>query len=254
MRGRGVYIRRLDPRVHGTPDQAAAKAKRYGVNNVFILAVWQDIHEGARRTIVMNSDRAAAYAAAFREEGIRVWVWGYPRAGGETAFVAGMKRISALVKADGWLLDPEVEYKFDKRSRTRAYMQAKASKLMRLTAAALTPDQGLAVTSYPLPSGHPTFPWEEFLGHPRVDVVSPQIYTLSKDGAERAIGQYRQLAPKAALVVSSPAYGKRSGFFGLKKYFAEIPADVDGVCMWSWRQMNRREWDALAKFSPRFID
>lgn len=76
--GVGIYMRAIDQKTHGTPAQAAKKAKDNGVNFVAIMSCWQDMHEGKFRNLETNRrrDTIQRYSEAFLLEGIDPWIWG----------------------------------------------------------------------------------------------------------------------------------------------------------------------------------
>jgi hypothetical protein len=90
LKGIGLYIRNLSSSVYASPKQAAKKAADNGVSFLAIMVMWQDYLNGKDRQLYSNGQDGsliASYATAFKQQGINVWLWGFPRGGWEESFV-----------------------------------------------------------------------------------------------------------------------------------------------------------------------
>lgn len=232
--GFGVYSRMLGGRSYGTPLQMARRCQQHGVRWVALFAAWQD-GGGLRSPSLAMHQR---YARVLTAAGVDVWLWGYPRAGGEADFLARMQRYSAGLDIKGWLLDPEAGYKWGLRFLRRESTARMGAMQLVAGARAHSPG-GVGVTSYGWLRGHPSFPWEEFADG--TDFGSPQTYTLSDSRIATAMGDWRQYFP--IVIPSTTAYGPRSG--DLPAYL-DAHGPVPGVCVWSWPQLSPPEWAVYA--------
>ena len=240
LRGTGMFLRTLTTRIYGTPEQAARKAKEHGLRWVALMALGlrgSDAHEW-----VHPVEPLADYAAAFREAGIDVWVWFFPRADEpeQAAAVAG----AALTACEGagLILDIEKPY----RGRVEA-----CRRLVRASLDQLDERQGIAVTSYPLERYHRTLPWAEMVA----GAGMPQTYRILPTSARRAVHEWRERG-HASIVPVGPAFGPNSGS-KLLRYLSEAYLDggvpiIDGLGLWSWPQMSRAEWRVLEQVSGWF--
>ena len=214
-KGIGLYIRGLQQKTHGTPKQAAKLARDNGVSFVAILAAWQDVHKGKERFLKSNGRDGSLikkYAEAFTAAGIQVWLWGFPRGGGEEAFVERFVQVTEACGpvVRGWLWDPELFYKWSrnpdaaapvsmrgqpefsasagKPAGSAATRKAQARKLVELTLDAMNESLGLGITSYGMARFHRNFPWDVFGG---VGFGSPQLYSVGPKQIDKGIQQWR---------------------------------------------------------------
>jgi hypothetical protein len=199
------------------------------------MACWQ--YDQTHRHRPFNQDKLEKYGEAFRDQGIDVWVWGYPHAGMEEAFVDTMRRSADLAGASGILIDPELSYKEEAGA---------ARKLVELTIDSLDESLGLGVTSYGIPAYHPTFPWSSFAGY---GWGSPQLYTATPHEIRKGLGEWKG-AGWEHIVPSVPAFGRRqtSEFRQYINRFVGVP----GIIFWSWRQLQSNEWRVIAEMEGRF--
>ena len=233
-RGTGVFMRALTRTIYGTPAQAAKKAADHGLSWVALMA-WGIVGDPPRERM-QGLAPIAEYGQAFRERGIVPWVWFYPlhpNAPEEAARAAG----KALAACDGrgLILDPEKPYKGQPGAMRR---------LVDASLDELDESQGIAMTSYPLARLHPTMPWAEMVA----GTGMPQTYTVTPANARRAVAEWRERG-HTSIVPIGPAFGARSGA-ALRKYLSDSFLDagktiVDGIGLWSWPQLNLREWKTI---------
>lgn len=269
--GIGLYIRGLSQEKHGTPAQAAKKAKDNGVSFVAIMTMWQDRHNGKDRELHSNGRDGkliAKYAEAFRKQGIKVLLWGFPRGGFEDSYVDRFVHVTGVCGGtiNGWLHDPEVFYKWKGKAPTslsvrgqpeyikgvipgghKAARISQAEKLMKLTIDAMHEGLSIGITSYGMAMGHPNFPWGIFGGY---GWGSPQLYSPGPKDIDRGIAKWRELGWDC-IVPSVPTFGKNSGanLHDHLSNFVDGEEDIDGFIFWSWRQTSRDEWRVLARWA-----
>lgn len=274
--GIGIYLRGLSQKKHGTPKQAAKKAKDNGVSFVAIMSIWQDKHNGKDRTLYSNGRDAsiiAKYADAFANAGIEVWLWGFPAAGREEQYINRLVDVSTVCddNIDGWIHDPELPYKWKSSRRSKSlgmrrqpeytgkivapegspvHRKNGAERLVNLSLDALDKSMGLGITSYGMAPGHRNFPWKEFGG---VGFGSPQLYSVGPKDIDRGIRAWRDHGWRT-IIPSVPAFGKNSGahMHDHLSNFVDGDEDINGFLFWSWRQIRRDEWRILARWADWF--
>lgn len=240
--GVGVYVSEISQRGMGTPEQAARRCADHGVSFVALLACWQN--DAASHIDSNRADLAAdRYAAAFREAGIDVWVWGYPWGAPSqiTRFVQRMREAASDAGAVGVILDPELGFKGEGARYTR--------DLVDQTIDSLNESLGLIVTSYPIPQWHPDMAWDVLGG---VGCGSPQTYSVDPATASRAVAAWRALGWKH-IVQSVPTFGDRAQTAQhLASYIDAIDDAADALCFWQWSTTNNAEWDVIKAVAERF--
>lgn len=279
--GIGLYIRGLSEKKHGTPAQAAKKAADNGVSFVAIMTAWQDVHNGKPRFLHSNGRDGtliAKYAAAFAKRGIAVWLWAFPRGGGEQEYIDRLVHVTEVCRKNdapitGWIHDPELFYKWSLKGKpqtslgvrgqpefsakagkpagTRKTRMSQAAKLMELTIDAMDESLGLGITSYGMARGHRNFPWDVFGGY---GWGSPQLYSVGPRDIDRGIQMWRDMGFNH-IVPSVPTFGKKNGGPVLHDHlsnFVDGDENIAGFIFWSWRQTQASEWRVLARWAEWF--
>lgn len=198
-----------------------------------ILACWQDARRGH---VAVNQGQLRRYAQAFQAHGLDVWVWGYPQAGKEEAFMGTMEAAAKRCGAVGLILDPEVSYKGEEGSTARLLAYA---------------DEGpypYIVTSFGLTSHG--MPWKEMAN--RGVAGSPQIYTVPLPWAKKIIRDWKALGWEH-IIPSVPTFGPKSKDH-LLRYLKQMAPGVDGFIAWSWRSTSEAEWRILSKVAALFAE
>ena len=260
--GLGLYIRRMSRR---TIEARCKKMADHGVTWAAIGAVWQ---RSTSTTLINPPDVCHAIAEGLLKNRIQPWVWGYPWKGREVNFVAKMKAASFLA-IQGWLLDPEKGAK--DMDEDVAFAEAKE---LFWAVVRSNPYRVIGMSSYGLPRGHPTFPWEAFGDisngfNPlkEVDFGAPQLYDQTPARIRRGLEQWRA----RGFDVLVPCFGTYrydkdedglriyprmnepeltqhlQAFLDLKDEFS-IPA----VIGWSEAQISRGGWRAIEKLAGAF--
>lgn len=242
--GLGVWVRYLDPAIHGDPGAFAARLSAHHVSFALLLAVGQDDDRGH---VTVPRRMLVEYAEALREMGVSPWLWAFPRAGWERRLLEDLEAAREAVRPDGLAQDPELSYKG---------RPDKLAELMAGTLDIMREGVGLLVSSYGAPWWHRDLPWREMGGY---GVGSPQLYVDDDDVSwgqlsahvSRSLAAWRGLQ-WTSLVPSIPAYGAQSGS-RLRRYLSlyEDEPGVDGLAAWSEQQLSGAEWAALARWAER---
>jgi hypothetical protein len=233
---------------------------------VAIYAVQQDRHAGRDRTVVISKpDDIKRYADAFATAGINPWIWGYPWAGREQEFVDLMGK-SMNGNILGWILDPELGYKWkgggtkagqkeatanaEAPTGSQAAMRAAAAALVKGSLDALTEKHGLGVTSYGMAGYHKNLPWTEF----GAGWGSPQLYEVSPQEIDAGIASWRELGWDH-IAPSVPAFGSKSGakLHDFLSSLVDGNEAISGFVVWSWRSISPDEWRVFARWSDWFV-
>ncbi len=235
--GVGIFTRPLRRSSYGTPAELARRARDHRLSFVPLLGVWQD--DDADR--LPNERTLEPYADALRIAGIDVWLWGYPHAGREQAFVDAMVSRARRIGARGVILDPEVSYK----GRPRAM-----ERLVARTLDALDESLSVGFTTFGQPQLHTTFPWEEAAG---LGWGSPQLYTPSPSRAVQALTEWQQLG-WTSLLPALPTFGARSTPRKLQALVDGVVAHpaVRGLLFWSWNTSDGRDLRLIARAADHF--
>lgn len=284
--GVGLYIRGLSRKTHGTPAQAAKRAKDHGIRFVYIMSVWQDYKNGKFRHLRGNlaRDRMRPYAEAFAEAGIKVGLWFYPWGGHEERLLDDLAAACESMPISGLLDDGELGHKW-KAGRSQGLdtvgtmrggqreamlgVSARGNKRTRIAQVerlwdgleALSEEHrlpfGVGATAYGVADFHKTFPWEAKLT--RADWLSPQLYTATPAFIDRGIRQWYKHAGQSEipfdkrkdLIASIGTYGKNSGarMHEHLSCFVDGEESLDGFIAWSWRQTDAGEWRTLARWA-----
>jgi hypothetical protein len=277
--GTGAYIRSIKESIHGTPEQAAKKAADHHMSFVVIMACWQDIQEGKFRQLDTNrrGDQIKRYSEAFLAKGVQPWIWGYPWAGHYIEFLESMREAHVDGVTAGWFNDGELGCKWRNQAQPRGRTMRGQPEAFSGTSAAgtkglriqqademmiktrneyLPAGCGHVTTSYGIARHHKNFPWKQML---MFGGISPQLYKESLRQIDKGIDEWLAhweqstgLDPSEARILPSvAAYGEKAQL-NMRRYLASFLLSkhpIDGVCVWSWRQIDRHEWNELARFA-----
>jgi hypothetical protein len=242
-KGIGIYLRDTDPK----KAKAMAKlAKANGVSYVATLACWQDYKNGKPNDQCINSAAEVhRIEQEFIAQGIDHWLWGFPRAGAHESFVQTLAAATSK-DTEGWIIDPEVYFKWKGRGKSEAVMRAHAKALVDLVLSEVD-QSSLGVTSYGMKDYHKNFPWEEFA----FGFGSPQLYVLTDAEVHQGLQSW---VDHETIIPSVPAFGAKSGA-KLHDYLSDfLDADVtiSGFLVWSWPQISADEWRVLKRWAGWF--
>ena len=236
-----IYVRGL--RSGTEPARLATDYAGNGINMVLIKCIGQD---PGKKMHNVNTKLLSKYVKEFDDVGITCGIWGYPWGGMENKFV---ERLSWCIdRCEGrirWIcLDPELGYKYKIHGMDKANHYA--SMLVNKTIDVMDESMNLIVTSYGVKRWHPGFPWDNLLA----GVGSPQFYKATESQIQDGIEDWKN-AGWDSMMPSIPSYGPNSGEH-LVAYTDIIRAAMDtagakhvGWIIWSDRQMDRLDWDAV---------
>ena len=236
-KGKGMFMRTL--KLAGTITDILDGMSTRGLSWVAITRIWQ-YPEANKPTSLFNTTQLPEYAAALRDAGHEVWVWGYPAPGKHEEFVEKLVSMAVAVKARGVILDPEEPF---------IGRAEEAAALMAATrAAAAQFGLGVGFTSYGAPWNFPNFPWSAFLG---ADFGMPQIYDASNNLPAtypvKSVNAWKQLGFHHVAPISAAFNKSRDQMTALLK-----ATPIDGtVSWWDWFNCNGdpKRWDAVQEFA-----
>ncbi len=175
--------------------------------------------------------------SALRAVGVRVWLWQYIYGANSLkqsiAAAEAQKAVENIGRfnPDGWLIDPEIEYK-------RSGASAWADTYMNLLRASY-PNIPIGLCSFRFPTLHPQLPWHNFLRHSNFH--APQVYWVlahnSGDQLGRSVRELQALANLPVVPVGA-AYSEN----GWQPTVAEInefdrvahALKLPGIAWWEW--------------------
>ncbi len=265
-RGLGLFIRNM---AVSTIMQRVERMADAGITWAAIGTMWQDVDPvtGADTSRFINKpDVAKKISQALRSFGIDPWVWGYPWKGRHGDFVRGLQSASTDDTV-GWVLDPEKGMK-DKNPEVADHA---ARDLFRCCLES-NPYRVIGFSSYGIPKGHPTFPWDSFIQaggfnpFEECEFVSPQLYDEEVSDILRGMKQYQELGgdylvPAFGTYKNVIVNGKRTtpNMTGAElsvhlQRFADIQAEfkIQAMIGWSEAQVSKSGWDVIEEFSGVF--
>ena len=152
-RGKGLFLRSTGHA--GTPGFLIDRCREMGIRWVMLPVIWQKVTESDIR----YDGKIDEYAAALKDAGITVWIWGWPVPEKHAQFSSLMLATRARIGAAGICINAEKPW-FGRN--------AEAADL-----AAAMRGQMWALSSYGGAYNFLQFPWAEFSAAP---VGMPQIY------------------------------------------------------------------------------
>lgn len=259
--GKGLWIwmlyRLLEQ--YGSFEAAAKEGKANGIKWVAIKA--QDgpyifnqrpIINAYGKTVDWIDDLIGPAIAAFKAEGILVWLWGYnygylPEKEVEAMDIR-LKEFGDQI--EGWIWDAEAEMKAGYASNWAVNQGVMADKVERSKKMVqgiknLYPEVSFGFTSYRYPKVHNDFPWRPWMAH--ADFYVPQVF---HEGAhnpvyqlDETIKQYRAeegkwgitakvIVPSGAAYTGSNWYSTPEDILAFGK--AVVERGYDAYNYWEW--------------------
>lgn len=212
--GLGLFVRHLPP---NEIEHRVRRMADRGITWVSVGTTWQDLDRdtGAPTQRWINSPvNCRRIIKACDKCNLKVSLWGYPCRGRETEFAEDL-RSCATPSVLASIPDPELRSKAtdDNRNRKidppelqRAYADARA---LYWAITKVNPYWHMLITSYGIPAGHPTLPWDAFFAPENNDYLGeatgavPQLYDEDLDDMRRGLQQYRDLGADMLI----PGYG-----------------------------------------------
>lgn len=231
--GKGVWFRSLT--VLGDADKTAETLKAWGVSWALLIGdAWgpqvNDYHPG----------KIEDYAAAMKRAGIQVFLWTFPEPD-EPWFkelVPHYIRLARRIGAKAIVVNAEKPF----------YSQSKSGVAKRLVKS--LQDGGLKVilSSYPVTSSHPQFPWG---GFSEADGGIPMIYDMNNNAGpnlgERSVKSWsRMYGAKNVWPVVGMSSGKGQTIEEEMELAESIPLTGGAISAWDayWlsKRSDRRAW------------
>lgn len=195
-----------------------------------------------------NAAMIPAIVPLLKERGISARVYQYVEGGSVAHAQAEAAAAVANCVAwgvDGLEIDAEAEYnQLDTQAAAKAWALAYMGGLNAMPASV-----SVSLCSYRYPSVQPYFPWTEFLNHPRLDFVMPQVYwqgavlpasagwQLTKSRAE-----YQALAPHLPYVPVGSAYCEHGWCSSPAQVqnFSDMAQTLNllGISLWSYQHLS----------------
>lgn len=266
--GLGLYLRALLARRHGSPKQLAKRLHDHRISWVAIGGPWHDSPKKGDRWI-NSPERIERYAVELENVGVEVHIWGYPWHDRVDQFVDDMVACTSTDVISGWLLDPELGFKKHPAEARTLFHKSRQALLE------INPYNLLGMTSYGIPAGHKSFPFDQFAddrsqGNPfvEVDYGSPQLYYLPErrvaDGLEQwADLGFDEVAPSFGcylFVQKDPEipYSTRNRKAVSKtgsqldehlSHFVSTNVSVRSLIGWAYNFVDAAQWRVLARWS-----
>lgn len=204
--GKGIFIWQINSTGYDDDEQLADVLAANGFSHVTFKGL------GGKSVYFPNKYRLPVLVPLLKARGIQVriyqYVYGVSVANAKAEAAAAVAYINELGFA-GLEIDAEKEY-----NQLATQAQAKEWAIAYMAGLnALPVGVSVSLCSYRYPSVQPHFPWSQFLNHPRLDFVMPQVYwqgailpasagwQLTKSKAE-----YDALAPSLPYVPVGSAY------------------------------------------------
>lgn len=238
--GKGIFIWKLALCTGGNMELMALNAVSAGLSWVAIKAAdgTYDFNQGKGPSWT-GPDLLQAAINALRAVGIKVWGWQYIygatylrqsiAAAEANKAVENIKRFNF----DGWLIDPEGEYK---RSGASVWADTYMTVLR-----SSCPDVPIGLCSYRFPTLHPQLPWHNFLR--RCNFHAPQVYWIQAHNAgDQLKRSVRELTALASLPVVPVGAAYYDPGFDWKPTVSEMnefdrvahELNLPGITWWEW--------------------
>lgn len=243
--GFGTYLRRISG--------GEAEARSVLAHCQQAKMTWVSLMVEAEDGYTVPLSVTQTYAAIFRENGFRIFVWTFPgdarAASAEASKAAGKLALeyAQAIEANGVMLDIEKPYKGKQEALHALVSEVRGG---------LTEEQTLGMVSYPVPAYHETIPWEEFKV---ADWGSPMFYDSAGNATlvERGFVEWGAFVP---VIVPSLDGWSGSGAFGANRLTEDIirvcgapPVPrVPAALIWSEQQMDDAKRLAVANMASRY--
>lgn len=237
-RGVGIFFRHLSSS-HQPAHDCAAKCKKHGVRWVALMAIALDRPKGE------SVPRTLEFADAFARAGIDVFLWGFPVPATPLKDTLGVLDAHlAAFPYKGFIFDVEGQYGHRPRE-TDDFLRAMRSRLVG--------QQCLVGTGFAVRSAHKEIPWDVLATH--LDQYLFQAYqVVTAEQAQHAITDLGKIFREVAGI--GPAYGTNSGVelnnYLDACYLSGGKPRTKALGIWSWPQLDGREWPALERWSKLF--
>lgn len=265
-KGMGLFLRAY-PSQPRLIDERVKRMADNGITWAAIGALWQKGQSDGKADFWINPpERCHVIAECMEAHGMHPYLWGYPWKMREIAFGRAMRLASAEC-VRGVLIDPEKGLK-DKSKK----LAIEAGERLFWEMVKVNPYWAVGFTSYGLPKGHPTFPWDAFFESGGFDPLKecdfgcPQLYDEEPEHIARGLREYRALGTDVLVPAfgtykfSKNAQGEMETprmnpdelrthlqrFFDLRDEFR-----FEAMIGWSETQVRDDCWSVLSEFAAR---
>ena len=260
-KGLALFVRKIIKSRMKSPQEFAKLCADNGLKWIVFATIWYDVTKaGKKQNFVINGPEIIAdYAQAMSEEGIKAHIWGYPWHDRINEFVEQIARyLSDYIV--GILLDPELGLKKHIKEAEDLFNRVRF----------LNPYLYLGMSSYGLPAGHRSFPFEAFsddtIGNPMIecDYGCPQLYDLSQAQILTGLNDWSKLGfdhiiPAFGLYKNVISDGKRHAVslspIELESHlmkFVESHVPIHGAIGWAENFMTPGLWNVLLRWAKVF--
>ena len=230
--GKGIYTWRLTDLYGGDPGLIAKAAEELGLRHINIKIA--DATENYNVSVDL-----LAIVAELRSRRIEPWGWHYvygvDPAGEASRAIARVNELGLRV----YIIDAESQYK-NKPTQARTFCTA--------LRAGIDDSVMVGLSSYRLPSYHPTFPWDAFRAF--VDFDIPQMYWQGSHnpGAqlERSYNEFQTRNPRLPYLATGSAY-KAGDWYATP---ADIVQFMDKALELGLRAVDFWEWAHARRYIP----
>ncbi len=236
-RGKGVWIWQIPKCERGDVHAIVAKARAHGLTRVLVKVADGIKYHGA------NRNKFESLVHALHAANIEPWIWQYACGNHPTEEAAFFAQLANDLDVPAVVVDAEAEYK-DKHQQARMYV---TSLKLRLK-----PGIAVGISSFYIPSYHPTFPWGVFCN--AADFIMPQVYWFRHDPvwalrkSLSELGKYNKpIIP--TLAAYKRFYHKPSQIRTAVAYCNQM--GLRGFDFWSWQHAGEARWSVIGEVSPR---
>ncbi len=254
--GKGMFIWKLSMCAGGDMALLASMALDAGFNWVVLKAADGVDHFNQGTTNWGGPNLLPDAINALRAVGIKVWLWQYIYGANwmkqSIAAAEAQRAIENIERfnPEGWLIDPESEYK---RSGSAAWADTYMNKIK-----ASSPNIPIGLCSYRFPTLHPELPWHNFLRH--CNFHAPQVYWILAHNPGDQLGRsVRELQALANLPVVPVGCAYYEPTFKWQPTVAELnefdhvahALSLPGITWWEWGENGHGAqyiapfWDAI---------
>ena len=238
LKGKGMMIWKIPSCEGGNAAKIADVAAASGFSHV-LIKIANDVRP--YNVDSEGNDLIFPVVDAIRAKGIQVWGWHYVYGYdpiGEAKIAISQTRKFAL---DGYVIDAEAEYKLAGREAVARTFMTELRKGL--------PTKPIALSTYRVPSYHPTFPYVAFLE--KCDLNMPQVYWMQAHNPDfdlkRSVTEFKAITPYRPIIPTGPAFGES----GWAPTDAEVKVFLDTAKQLGLTAANFFSWDyARTKLVP----
>lgn len=224
--GIGCFFDKIPESMDAGVQAFATNARQVGLSHIILKVVDGQTANG-------HGARISSLANTMKDNGLHVWGWQHIC--GDDPEVEAHLAIQSIRQfgLDGFVVHALSEYEQSgKAAAASAYMRAMRTELPKIP---------LALSSYPIPSYHPHFPWQNFLAYS--DFNMPQLRWYGRGGSrsqiERCFREFQEIPPNRPVM----PIGQFNSRNGQKAHPGEIRAFLQASKDLNLKGVNLLGWD-----------